>query len=286
MRVLVTGAGGKIGSQLLTSLAENHDVTGYTSSDLDITKIDDVRHAVNELRPQLVINAAAWTNVDGCADDPERAIVVNGYGAENLALATYEIDSAIVQISSNEVFDGTLNRPYYEYDALNAVNPYGYSKLVGEQAVAQMNPRHYITRTSWNFAHGGRNFIHAILDAAKAGKKLRVVVDEIANPTYNDDFVEALLKLIATGRFGTYHLSNSGSASRYHFARYVLDQAGFQDIDITPISHHEWKRPSTPPVYTSLANINAKQLGIVLPHWQKAVSTFLEKENLYVPSTR
>ncbi|MGB7340005.1 MAG: dTDP-4-dehydrorhamnose reductase [Phototrophicaceae bacterium] len=280
MRILVAGAGGKIGSQLLTSLAVNHDVTGYTSSQLDITNMAQVQTIIEATQPQLVINAAAWTDVDGCANDPERAIVVNGYGAQNLAIASYEVGSAILQISSNEVFDGTLNRPYYEYDTLRAVNPYGYSKLVGERAVVQMNPRHYITRTSWNFSHGGRNFIHAILDAAKAGKNLRVVVDEIANPTYNDDFVAAILQLIDTGRYGTYHLANSGSASRYHFARYVLDQAGFQDIEIAPISHHEWKRPSTPPIYTSLANVAARQLGIVLPHWQDAVSSFLEKEHL------
>ena len=280
MRILVTGAKGKLGSQLVRILSSSHDVTGYDSDDLDITNFPLVKTVIGQLKPQLVINAAAWTDVDGCAKNPEKAIAINGYGAQNLAIATHEINAAIMQISSNEVFDGKLNRPYYEYDVTNPVNPYGYSKMVGENSVLQTNPRHYIVRTSWLFAHGGRNFIHAILGAADAGKQLKVVIDEVANPTYNDDLADAMSKLIETGRYGIYHLCNAGYTSRYHFARYFLDKAGFNHIDIGRISHHEWARPSTPPVYTSLANLSAKNLGIEMRDWREAVDTFLEKENL------
>lgn len=280
MRILITGAKGQLGSRLMTVLSGNHDVTGYDVDDLDISNFHMVRSLITEIKPQLVINAAAWTDVDGCAKNPEKAITINGYGAQNLAIATREINASIMHISSNEVFDGKMNRPYYEYDAMNPVNPYGYSKMVGEKSVAQTNPRHYIVRTSWLFAHGGRNFIHAILGAVEAGKNLSVVVDEVANPTYNNDLVDAIAQLIETERYGIYHLSNSGSTSRYNFARYLLDKASFQHIEIGQISRHEWVRLSTPPVYTNMANINARNLSIELRDWREAVDTFLEKENL------
>lgn len=280
MRILVTGADGNVGSQLVKVLSETHAVTGIDVQDLDITNFADVKSYVNDQKPNLIINPAAWTDVDGCAKNPEKAILINGYGAQNLAIIAYENDAAIMQISSNEVFDGTANRPYYEYDAMNPVNPYGYSKYVGEKAVRETNPRHYIVRLSWLFAHGGRNFLQAIIGAAQAGKSLRVVVDEVANPTYNDDFCEAIAKLIETERYGIYHLCNESTVSRYQFARYTLDKAKFTDIPIEKISHHEWSRPSSPPVYSGMVNIAAKSLGITLRDWREAVDDFLEKEGL------
>ncbi|MGJ3240974.1 MAG: dTDP-4-dehydrorhamnose reductase [Anaerolineae bacterium] len=282
MRILVTGAKGQVGAQLVTVLStQGHEVIGYDVDDLDITQFALVERVIGELKPHLVINPAAWTDVDGCAHHPEKALQVNGYGAQNLAVASYRHNAAIMQISSNEVFDGQAKRPYYEYDTPRAINPYGYSKLVGEQAVMRTNPRHYIVRMSWLFAHGGHNFIHAILNAVRDGhQQLRVVVDEIANPTYNDDLVQAITRLIESGRYGIYHLCNAGSTSRYDFARYFLDQAGFSDVTMERISHHQWARPSTPPVYTSLANVSAKMLGIELRDWREAVDEFLERENL------
>jgi dTDP-4-dehydrorhamnose reductase len=280
MKILVTGAVGRLGSKLVEVLSPSHEVRGIDIEDLDIADFPAVKNFVLDYQPQLVINPAAWTNVDGCAQEPEKAILINGLGAQNFSVAAYEIGAAIVQISSNEVFDGKLNRPYYEYDKTNPVNPYGYSKFVGEEAVKATNPRHYIVRTSWLFAHGGRNFLHAILDNAKVGKPLRVVIDEVANPSYNDDLAAAISRLIETERYGTYHLCNEGTVSRWGFARYVLDRAGYASTPIAQISRHEWPRPSTPPVYTGLANLAAKSLGIKMRHWQEAVDAFLEKEGL------
>lgn len=280
MRIVITGGNGKLGSRLVEILSKSHEVFSYGSQDLDISNFRLTNSIIQQIKPDLVINSAAWTDVDGCANDTEKAILVNGYGAQNLAIATNNINSAILQVSSNEVFDGKGKRPYYEYDAVNPVNPYGYSKMVGEKSVIEVNPRHYIVRTSWLFAHGGRNFIHAILDAVKAGKNINVVVDEIANPTYSDDLADAIAQLITTGRYGTYHLVNEGVVSRYEFARYFLDKAGFEDVEVGRISRYEWSRPSQPPVYSGLANMSAKQLGITMRDWQSAVETFLEKENL------
>lgn len=281
MRILVTGAAGRLGSRLVSALAaRNHEVTGVDVAELDVTDFSAVRQYIADCTPEVVIHAAAWTHVDGCAQEPERAILVNGLGAQHVALGAAQVGAAILYISSNEVFDGRSRRPYYEYDIPNPINAYGYSKWVGEQATIQVNPRHYIVRTAWLFAHGGRNFIQTILNAAKSGQALRVVTDEVANPTYNDDLVTAVAQLIQTGRYGIYHLANQGACSRYTFARYFLDRAGFADTVIERISIRQWPRPSTPPAYTSLHNMAGKVVGISLRPWQEAVDAFLEREGL------
>ncbi|MBI5671223.1 MAG: dTDP-4-dehydrorhamnose reductase [Chloroflexi bacterium] len=287
MRIIVTGAAGRLGGWLLQVLKKRgHDVTGLDVVkaervyQVDITDYDAAHKFVYANRPEVVIHPAAWTDVDGCARDPEQAIIVNGFGAQHMALAAAAVNAAVLYVSSNEVFDGTSTRPYYEYDITHPVNPYGYSKWVGERAVMSLNPRHYIVRTAWLFAHGGKNFIQAVLSAAQAGKPLRVVTNEVANPTYNDDLADAIAALIETGRFGLYHFVNEGACSRIQFARYFLDRAGFADTPITPITTQEWPRASTPPTYAALCNLAGRHIGITLRPWQEAVEAFLAKEGL------
>lgn len=286
MRILVTGAAGRLGGRLVELLSkQGHlvtgaDIVGDQVETLDITDYDATRRFIADLRPDVVIHPAAWTDVDGCAREPEKAIAINGFGTQHVALGAAAAGAAVVCVSTNEVFDGRASRPYREYDLTNPINPYGYSKWVGERAVQHINPRHYIVRTSWLFAHGGRNFIQAVLNNASAGKPLRVVTNEIANPTYNDDLAEAICRLIETERYGIYHLVNEGACSRYQFARYFLNRAGYQDTPIEPISTHQWPRPSVPPTYAALENMAAKQIGITLRPWQQAVDAFLEIEGL------
>jgi dTDP-4-dehydrorhamnose reductase len=282
MRILITGAAGRLGGRLVEVLRAEHDVIGVDVAEFNIADWAAARAFVRAARPELILHPAAWTDVDGCARDPEQAIRVNGFGAQNMALAAADVGAAFLYVSSNEVFDGKARAPYREYDPTAPINPYGYSKWAGEQAVQRVNPRHYIVRTAWLFAHGGKNFIQTILNAAIAGKPLRVVVNEVANPTYNDDLVAAIARLIETERYGIYHFVNEGGCSRYDFARYVLDRAGYGDTPITPISSHMWPRPSTPPVYSPLANLAGKSVGITLRDWQAAVDAFLEKEGLRV----
>lgn len=286
MRILVTGANGRLGSTLLGRLAaRGHQPVGADNSGtpdliLDITNFAAVCAAVRDTQPALVLHTAAWTDVDGCARDPEHAILTNGIGTQYVAQAAAAVGAAVLAVSTNEVFDGTLRRPYYEYDVTRPVNPYGYSKWVGEQALLRANPRHYLVRTAWLFAHSGKNFIQAILNAAQAGKPLRVVTDEVANPTYNDDLAAAIVALVETDCYGIYHLVNEGACSRYTFARAVLDSAGYGDVPITPISSSEWQRASVPPRYTPLRNLAGAHLGITLRPWQQAVAAFLEREGL------
>lgn len=277
MRITITGSDGKLGHSLHEVLGKTHTMS-WLGDETDITNFARLREAVQATQPDLVINAAALTDVDGCAREPEKALLINGLGAQNVALAAAASQAAVLQVSSNEVFDGQSQQPYNEFSRCNPINPYGYSKWAGEQGVMQVNPRHYIVRTAWLFAHGGKNFIHAILNAANAGKALRVVIDEVANPTYNNDLAEAIAALIETERYGIYHLVNSGAVSRYQFARTILDTVGLTEYPIERITRAEWPRPSTPPAYAALQNNAAASVGITLRPWQEAVEAFLEAE--------
>jgi dTDP-4-dehydrorhamnose reductase len=286
MKILVTGAAGRLGGKLLTVLAERGhevigaDIVGESVKHLDIGDFETTRQWVGDLKPDIVVHPAGWTDVDGCAKDPDKAIAINGFGTQHVALAAANIGVAVLYVSTNEVFDGKSGRPYREYDVTNPINPYAYSKWVGERALVNINPKHYIVRTAWLFAHGGKNFIQAILNAAQAGKRLRVVSDEIGNPTYNDDLAEAISKLVETGRYGIYHMVNEGACSRYEFARYFLDKTGYKDTATEKISAAAWPRASVPPAYGSLINQAGKHIGITLRPWQEAVDDFLAKEGL------
>ncbi len=286
MKILVTGAAGRLGGRLLHVLSERGhavfgaDVVGEGVLRVDLTDFAATRALVRDIQPDLVLHPAAWTDVDGCARDPHKAIVVNGFGTQHVGLAAAEVGAAVLYVSSNEVFDGLRADPYREYDVPNPGNPYAYSKWVGERALMAINPRHYIVRTAWLFAHGGKNFIQAVLGAAQAGKPLRVVTDEVANPTYNEDLAVALAALIETGRYGIYHLTNEGACSRWAFARYFLNRAGYADTPLEPIVVRQYGRPSVPPRYSSLENMAGALVGIRLRHWQAAVDDFLQREGL------
>lgn len=283
MKILITGAAGNLGRQLTQQLSENHevvgaDIVGDNLHHLDITDYSASQILMRQINPDIVLHPAAWTDVNGCAEHPQKAILINGIGTQNIAVTSAQLDIPILYISSNEVFDGKLNRPYTEFDVTNPINPYAYSKWYGERAVQQVNPKHYIVRTAWLFAHGGNNFIQAILNAVKAGKALRVVTNEVANPTYTNDVAQAVAQLIETQRYGIYHFVNEGAVSRWDFARYALDYAGLNDTPIARISRHQWQRPSLPPEYTPLDNLAGMSIGIRLRPWQDAVDAFLDVE--------
>ena len=278
MKIFITGAAGKLGRQLARQLMKDHDVIGADVRKLDVTDYRACQRMIRAVAPDIVLHPAAWTDVDGCARDPRQALLINGVGAHNIAASAAQLGIPILYVSSNEVFDGRLNRPYTELDVPNPVNPYGYSKWYGERAVMQSSPRHYIVRTAWLFAHGGSNFVQAILKAAKAKKSLRVVTNEVANPTYANDVASAVAALIQTQRYGSYHFVNEGAVSRWDFARRILDRSGFQDTPIERISRHEWQRPSLAPEYTELANIAGASIGIRLRPWQESLQAFLQAE--------
>jgi len=281
MHILITGAQGRLGQQLATQFAtSDHTITGIDIDTVDITDRASVQQVFDTATPELVIHCAALTAVDYCAEHPDEALATNAFGTQNIALACQQRDATLVYISTNEVFAGRTFRAHLEYDRPEPINAYGYSKWVGEQVVRDLVRRHYIVRPSWLFAHGGRNFIQTILGRAETGQPLRVVTNEISAPTYNNDLAAALAQLITTQQYGIYHLVNEGYASRYAFARLVLDLAGYPDTPIEPIALAEYPRASRPPEYALLRNMAGARLGIVLRPWQDAVVAFLATEGL------
>jgi dTDP-4-dehydrorhamnose reductase len=279
VRIFTTGNEGQLGRALYAALAE-HTLAGCDLPELDITNREAIDAAIAGFVPDVVIHAAAWTDVDGCARDPERAYRVNALGTQNVALACAACDAALVYISTNEVFDGTATEPYREWDAVNPINPYAKSKAAGEWFVRHLLTRFYIARTAWLYAPGGRNFStpSRIIQVADERGALKVVSGEVGNPTYAPDLAAAVAALVQTEAYGVYHLVNAGYTSRYDYVREVLRLSGREHISVEPISLDDFERASTPPRFAPLANIAAAVLGITLRPWQEAVEEFIESQ--------
>lgn len=274
MRILITGGAGQLGTALQTALIQ-HELFSIDLPEVDITDKEALFTAVSTTTPDLVIHCAAYTNVDGCAKDPALAYKVNGLGTQNVVLACQQFGATMVHISSNEVFAGDNPAGYEEWLPLSAVNAYGRSKAAAEAHVKNLLSRYYIVRPAWLYAPHGRNFIHAILDRARSTDHIRVVTDEIGNPTYTKDVAQAIGQLIETEQYGIYHFVNSGSCSRWAFANEILRLAGLTHVTNTPILGKEFKRPSTPPPFGALHNIAGKAIGIELRPWQDALADYM-----------
>lgn len=275
MRVIITGASGQLGQALQKLLSElDFDV-------LDIPRYNVAEHSIvqklSDLRPELVIHSAAMTDVDGCAKDPDAAFSVNAFGAQNVAHACLRCNAEMVYISTNEVFDGRAGRPYTEDDEPRPINPYGSSKRTGEQMAGHYlrNGGLYIVRTAWLYG-GGNKFPAKIIAAADKQGELRVVTDEVSNPTYTLDVAQAIAQLVKTRKYGIYHFVNAGYCSRYDFAKEILRLSGREQIPIQPITLAEYPRPSTVPPFTPLANTRGAALGIELRPWEEALKAYFE----------
>jgi dTDP-4-dehydrorhamnose reductase len=275
MRVVITGHNGQLGRQLMLAFAE-HELLGL---DVPCDDIADpgVIGCITGFRPELVVHAAAYTDVDGCEKDPDLAFRVNAFGTQNIALACQRAGAAMLHVSTNEVFDGARREAYREWDAANPLSVYAASKAAGEYLVTRLLQRFYIVRVAWLFGPGGNNFVTKIIAAAEKNGSLRVAADEFGNPTCAVDAAAAMARLAETGHFGTYHLTNAGFCSRYEFAREIMRLAGRPDIPITPILSADWPRPSRPPLHAVLANTAAAALGITLRPWQDAVADYLRQ---------
>ncbi len=275
MRITITGANGQLGGALIASLAPQHTITALGHVDLELS--DPAATAtIVATHADLVIHAGAYTNVDGCARDPDLAYRVNGLGTRYVALACRTLGAPLVYISTNEVFDGADARFYREYDPTGAVNAYGASKLIGEQAVRELVPQHYIARVAWLYG-GERNFVRTVLRLAAERPSLAMVTDEIGSPTATHDVAAAVSELITQPQYGTYHLVNSGHVSRHDFAAEILRQRGITSCTLGHTTLAEYKRASRVPPHTPLRNIAAADLGIVLRPWQDALAAYLER---------
>ena len=277
MHIYITGNKGQLGRNLIDVL-DTHHLTGCDLPELDITNRAAIHVAITEAQPDAVIHAAAWTNVDGCAREPEKAYLANAIGTQNVALACAACDAPMVYVSTNEVFDGMASEPYHEWDQTHPINPYARSKVAGEWYVRNLLTRFYIARTAWLYDAGGRNFPHRIIELADERGALKVVTDEIGNPTYAPDLAQAIAALIQTEAYGVYHLTNSGYCSRYEFAQEILRLTNREHIPLEPITLDQFQRPSTPPRFAPLTNTAAAAHGITLRPWQTALADFLEAD--------
>jgi dTDP-4-dehydrorhamnose reductase len=259
--------------QVLTD--KNHDILSVPR--VDVADHNIVQH-LTELRPELVIHAAAMTDVDECARDPDKAFSVNAFGTQNVAHACLRTNAQMVYVSTNEVFGGRSERPYREDDKPDPINPYGSSKRSGEQMAANyLKTGLYIVRTAWLFG-GGNKFPAKIVARAKEHGEVQVVADEISNPTYTFDLAEAIAELVRTDAYGIYHFTNAGYCSRYDFAKEILDRAGLGDIPVRPITLAEYQRASAVPAFTPLVNGRGAGLGIALRPWQDALKPYFKQQ--------
>lgn len=227
MKYLIPGANGQLGYAFRSILSENgQDIFTFGKEDLDITDLQSVREKVERLKPDYVINCAAYNAVDKAEEDWEVAYLVNGIGPRNLAIVCNENDIPLVHYSTDYVFDGKKGSPYTIADEPNPLNQYGKSKLLGERFVQSLCNKYLLIRTSWVFGPGGKknsNFVEKVLSWAENTDNLKIVDDEISCPTYTFDLAEATINLLHRRAWGLYHITNSGSCSRYEWAKFILD---------------------------------------------------------------
>ncbi len=272
MRIAITGDKGQLGTALKAALP-GADLILVDLPEWDITDPGQAARLADS-RPDVMIHCAAMTDVDGCARNPDLAYHVNAFGTQNVALACQKAGAALVHISTNEVFDGTATEPYRELDPTHAINPYGASKLAAEQIAAGLVRELYIVRISWLFAAGGKNFVSKMVELADKHGELRVVADEIANPTYAPDLAAALARLIQTEQYGIYHLTNAGYCSRHEFAVEIMKQGGRAHVPVLAITSAQFQRASKPPLFAPLHNTAGAALGITLRPWQAALAAY------------
>lgn len=282
MKLLITGCRGQLGLELSKQLKQapgRYELVETDIHELDICNQAGVFKALTENRPDMVINCAAYTDVDRCETDEMNAFRVNAIGAQNLALGSSRVGAGIVQVSTDYVFDGEENRPRKEYDAVNPQCCYGKSKNLGEILVREANPRHFIVRTAWLYGEG-RNFVRTMLRLSRERNCLSVVNDQFGSPTSVRDLAGAIIDLINTEYYGTYHATCEGQCSWYEFARQIFKLGGIP-ADLRAITSDELDRPAKRPKYSVLDNFMLKLIGInKFRHWEDALDEYLKGEKM------
>lgn len=300
MRIIITGAAGMLGTDLVNVLKDEHELHGVDVKELsyksplksynllDITDVQQTYDVITKINPDLVIHTAGYTDVDGCEGKPDVAYMVNGIGTRNIALACQRFDAALMYVSTDYVFDGKKQKPYLEYDKPNPQSIYAKSKYWGENFVQHLLNKFYIVRSSGLFGENGRNFVKTILNLTQQRKEIKVVKDQITSPTYTKDLAEAISKLISPAvsqrqdavshLYGIWHITNSSSCSWYDFAKEILKITG-NKLKITSITSKDLKQPAKRPKYSVLNNYCWQLQGWkLLRSYKDALSDYLSQE--------
>ena len=272
MKILIAGASGQLGTCLRSSL-RGHQVVPLGRSELDITRLCQIHRVLKREQPDLVINAAAFNDVDGAESQITSAYAGNALGPQDLAAETADLGIPLVHVSTDYVFDGSANRPYDEHDLPNPLSVYGASKLAGEIAVRELNPRHYIVRTAWLYWESGKGFVLSMCPNASR-PELRVANDQIGSPTYVPHLADAIARLIETGAYGTYHLAGAGGVSRWKLVSEVFSLLNIS-TPLRPVSYRVFPARARRPLYSVLTSVQEPR--ITLPPWQEGIAEFASR---------
>jgi len=281
LKILVTGANGMLGTDLVDILSKEYQVVGVDIDDFDVTNAQQVKQKILEIKPEFVIHAAAYTDVDGCKANVEQAYLVNAIGTQNVALACQPIDVPVLYISTDFVFDGCKASPYFEWDRPNPLCAYGASKHAGEYFVSHLLRKHYIVRIAWLYGANGKNFVKTMLRLAEEKDKLQVVDDQVGSPTYTVDVAHGISKLLKSGNYGIYHMVNKGEVSWHGFAKKIFELSGREDVIVEPISTAQLSRPAIRPSYSALRNLALElTIGDPMRHWEEALEDYIRQKVL------
>jgi len=276
MRVLVVGHKGMLGQDLMRILEGRHVLSGADCDELDIREIESVRACLKTHAPEAVINAAAYTNVDGAESEESLAHDVNAKGAGNVAMAARELGARTVHLSTDYVFDGKKAAPYLEGDPTGPINAYGRSKLAGELAVLEADPDALIVRTEWLYGKGGKNFVETIIRLAGERDRLTVVDDQRGSPTWTVHLAKGIERLMSAGATGIVHATNSGVTTWHKFAVRIIELAGIKGVRVDPITSDQLDRPAKRPRNSVLDGSKfARITGAPMPAWEEALKHYM-----------
>ncbi|MHB8163112.1 MAG: dTDP-4-dehydrorhamnose reductase [Methanoregula sp.] len=281
MKILVTGAKGQLGQDMVNLCSSrNFSVFAADSMTLDITNKDRIDEFMGKHTPEIIINCAAYNEVDQAEKDDKKAFLINGLALKHLALAANEYGSILVHYSTDYVFDGGKKSPYCVTDKPHPINRYGESKLLGENHVRDLCDHYFLIRTSWVFGRGNMNFAKKVQEWSKNKKEISVVDDQVSTPTYTVDLAKATIDLLSTKKFGLFHITNTGSCSRYDWAQYILQQVGWKG-KLVRAKSADFKTAAERPAFSVLDNFGTDEvLGYSLPSWQDATSRFLKEKGV------
>jgi dTDP-4-dehydrorhamnose reductase len=288
LRVLITGAKGLVGSELAEHCsAAGDEVLSYDHKSLDITDFKAVESVVVSQQPDAIINCAAWTNVDGCESDAQRARQTNSVGPEHLARAARSADAVLITISTDYVFDGEKEGFYTQRDQPRPISVYGHYKLEGERRAQDEHARTIVVRTGYIFGPAGRNFLSTVVSRAQRGEKLTAISDYWGTPTYGYDLAVRLRELAELDLPGVYHVVNSGVGASFEtFSREALKLASLDNVNLAVVDGDSLKRPAPRPRNSRLKCLLSEAIGLSpLPHWQDALARFVSLSTDYTDST-